>query len=120
MADGEETLDLTERQRSWLKHLHAWNKRGGSMASYAEAQGLEVSEFYHWKRWLTKKGAFKPSLKRVRFQSVKVIAPIASVPAKTSASGGRLHLPNGALLEWSGFVSVEDLAALVKVAGGLP
>ena len=110
MAEEEEVADLTERQQFWLNHLRDWEKAGGPMTSYATAQGLEVQTFYHWKRWLTKKGLLAPLRKRPRFQRVKVADP-------TPITGFRLHLPNGALLEWSGPQNVDELGVLLKAVG---
>ena len=112
MAERREAADLTERQQFWLEHLRGWEKSGGSMASYAAAQGLEVRALYHWKRWLVNKGLFKTLHKRPRFKRVKVVD-------SPSAAGCRLHLPNGALLEWGSPLTVDDLGALLKVASKL-
>ena len=109
----EEVTDLTERQQYWLNHLRDWKKGGGPMTSYAAAQGLEVQTFYHWKRWLTKKGLFTSLRKRPRFQRVQVADP-------ASSAGFRLHLPNGAWLEWNVPQTVSDLGALLKAVGELP
>jgi len=111
MVESGEVEDLTERQRFWLKHVRAWEKAGGPMKSYAFVHGLEARSFYHWKRWLTRKGLFQPGAERPRFQQLKVERP---------AAGCRLHLPNGAMVEWGASLTVGDMAALVRIVGELP
>ena len=111
MAKENIERKLTERQHFWLGHLHAWEKSGDTMKSYAAVHGLDLRPFYHWKSWLTRKGLFHRVSKRPLFKKLKIERP---------STGCRLHLPNGAMIEWDAPLAVDDLSELVRAVGELP
>lgn len=114
MAGEGAGCELTERQRYWLGHIRGWERAGGSMKVYAEAHGLEVREFYEWKRWVAGKGlqggevpGGGPLFQRVEVEQIE--APVC-----------RVEFPNGVRVELSGPLSATVLGVVFKAAGALP
>ena len=81
------------------------------MKAYAAVHGLELRSFYHWKSWLTRKGLFYQRVQTPIFQKLKIERSITSC---------RLHLPNGARVEWNVPLTMDDLTLLVQTMGKLP
>lgn len=50
-----------QRINEWLEHLHRWEARGGSLASYAKEHGLALWALYHWRGVLTQEGRWQPA-----------------------------------------------------------
>lgn len=116
MAGVSEGVELTERQKYWLGHVQECRKSGGGMKSYAETHGLEVREFYHWKRWLGGKGLLEEGWKRIRlFQRVVVEPENEHAPSPVC----RVTFPNGVRIELAGPLNASLLGAVFKAAGGL-
>ena len=103
--------DLSTRQRYWLKHLRAADRKGEPLAAYAERLGLSKSSLYEAKRRL------------------RALGVISSVPERTTSSPEfgrgerpeasrvraslRVRLGSGALLEWSEAPRGDALRELV-------
>jgi hypothetical protein len=111
MAEVKVERKLMERQRFWLSHLQAWEKSGKSIRSYASLNSLDLKPFYNWKSLLSSKGLYHCSTQRPFFQKLKI---------ERSTANCRLHLPNGAMVEWSASLSVDDLTSLAQALGKLP
>ncbi len=59
--------DLSERQRFWLKHLRAAERKGDALNAYAARLGLSESSLYEAKRRLRACGVIAPAgSRRVR------------------------------------------------------
>ena len=109
-------VKLTERQRHWLKHIRAAERKDEPLTVYAEQQGLSVSSLYEAKRHLRKAGVIaaaagtkKPKRVVPEFVSVSVREPVHSVNGTVL----RVRLNSGALLEWSEAPQGEALRELV-------
>jgi hypothetical protein len=107
---------LTERQRHWLKHIRAAERKDEPLTVYAEQQGLSVSSLYEAKRHLRKAGVIagadeptKPKRVTPEFVSVSVRESVRSV----NGSVLRVRLSSGAMLEWSDAPQGEALRELV-------
>ena len=92
--------DLSERQRFWLKHLRAAERKSEPLKAYAERLGLSESSLYEAKRRLRACGVIAPAAQRrarsPRFARVEVVDVGPAAPALL-----RIRLASGALLEWS-------------------
>ena len=111
-------VKLTERQRHWLKHIRAAERKDEPLTVYAEQQGLSVSSLYEAKRHLRKAGALavasapkKPERVTPEFVSVSVRGPARSVNGTVL----RVRLSSGALLEWSEAPQGEALHELIGI-----
>jgi hypothetical protein len=109
-------VKLTERQRHWLKHIRAAERKDEPLTVYAEQQGLSVSSLYEAKRHLRKAGVLavasapnKPERATPEFVSVSVREPVRSVNGTVL----RVRLSNGAMLEWSDAPQGEALLELI-------
>jgi hypothetical protein len=109
-------VKLTERQRHWLKHIRAAERKDEPLTVYAEQQGLSVSSLYEAKRHLREAGVIAAASgtkkqKQVvpEFVSVSVREPVPSV----SGTALRIRLSSGAMLEWSDAPQGEALRELV-------
>ncbi len=107
--------DLSERQRYWLKHLRAAERRGEPLNAYAKRLGLSESSLYESKSRLRSCGVLAPRPQRrvsaPEFARV-VVADAARAPASL-----RVRLASGALLEWSEAPqgdALRDLIGLVS------
>lgn len=96
--------ELTERQRHWLGHLRAAQRKDEPLTVYAEQRGLSVSSLYEAKRQLRKAGIIAaasgprtPERVAAKFVSVSVREPVRSVNGTVL----RVRLSSGALLEWN-------------------
>ena len=104
--------DLTERQRTWLKHIEAAASSGGTLAAYATANGLEVKQLYQWKTALRRRGLL-PDKRRSAF--VMVATPTALV-SPTSCS---ITLPNGVRVQIAGELDATKLGQILSAANTL-
>ena len=109
-------VKLTERQRHWLGHIRAAERKDEPLTVYAEQQGLSVSSLYEAKRHLRETGviAAASGTKKQKqgvpeFVSVSVREPVPSV----SGTALRIRLSSGAMLEWSDAPQGEALRELV-------
>jgi len=108
--------ELTERQRHWLGHLRAAQRKDEPLTVYAEQRGLSVSSLYEAKRQLRKAGIIEggggpgtPERVTPRFIPVSVRDPVRSLNGTVL----RVRLSSGALLEWSDAPQGEALRELV-------
>ena len=91
--------DLSERQRFWLKHLRAAERKGEPLNLYAKRLGLSESSLYEAKRRLRTCGVIAPvAQRRVPPRS---FARVEIVDAGRTPASLRVRLASGALLEWS-------------------
>ena len=109
-------VKLTERQRHWLKHIRAAERKDEPLTVYAEQQGLSVSSLYEAKRHLRETGVIaaasgtkKPKQVVPEFVSVSVREPTHSVNGTIL----RVRLSSGALLEWNEAPQGEALRELI-------
>ena len=109
-------VKLTERQRHWLGHIRAAERKGEPLTVYAEQQGLSVSSLYEAKRHLRKAGVLavarapkKPERVTPEFVSVSVREPVRSLNGTVL----RVRLSSGAMLEWSDAPQGEALRELI-------
>jgi hypothetical protein len=107
---------LTQRQRYWLRHIRAAERKNEPLTVYAEQRGLSVSSLYEAKRHLRETGVIAaasgtktPKQVVPEFVSVSVREPVHSV----NESILRVRLSSGALLEWSKVPQGETLRELI-------
>ena len=91
--------DLSERQRFWLKHLRAAERKGEPLNAYAARLALSESSLYEAKRRLRACGVIEPAPQR-RVSSPEFVRVEIADATRTPASL-RVRLASGALLEWS-------------------
>ena len=103
--------DLSERQRYWLKHLRAAERKGEPLTSYAERLGLAKSSLYEAKRRLRVCGVIATAPhRRVSCPEFVRVEVRDAVRARTSL---RVRLGSGALLEWSEAPQGDALRELI-------
>jgi hypothetical protein len=90
--------DLTERQRYWLKHVRAAERKGEPLRVYAKRLGLSEHSLYEAKRRLRLSGALMPAPQGGR-PSVGFVQVEVS-DRDPAAASLRVRLGSGALLEW--------------------
>ncbi|WP_085440118.1 IS66 family insertion sequence element accessory protein TnpA [Magnetofaba australis] len=86
--------ELTERQRYWLEHVRASERTGGTLKAYADAQGLDVQEFYNQKGELRRKGLLDAA-----FEAESRFARLTVEPDALPERRCRMELPNGVTLD---------------------
>jgi hypothetical protein len=103
--------DLSERQRYWLKHLRAAERKGEPLTTYGARLGLSKSSLYEAKRRLRAFGVISSAPERSTSspEFVRVELPEAS-GVRASL---RVRLGSGALLEWSEAPRGDALRELV-------
>jgi hypothetical protein len=113
---SEGSPELSERQRYWLKHLRAAERRREPLKHYAKRQGLSEHSLYEAKRRLRERGVLAPARERrpaaARF--VRVVAAQAEcAPARRDPSPLRVQLASGAVLDWAEAPAGEALRDLI-------
>ncbi len=103
--------DLSERQRFWLKHLRAAERKSEPLKAYAERLGLSESSLYEAKRRLRACGVIAPAPRR-RVSSPEFVRVEVAGSSRTPASL-RVRLESGALLEWSEAPQGDALRELI-------
>jgi len=105
--------ELSERQRYWLKHLRAAERKGEPLKHYAKRLGLSEHSLYEAKRRLRQRGVLAPAPKgrsaSPRF--VRVVAPAAE--RRPAPAPLRVQLASGAVLEWTEAPAGEALRELL-------
>ncbi len=104
--------DLTERERTWLKHIEAAAASGGTLAAYATANGLEVKHLSPWKTALRRRGVL-PDKRRSAF------VPVATPAARTSPTSCSITLPNGVRVQIAGELGATKLGQILSAANAL-
>ncbi len=105
--------DLSERQRFWLKHLRAAERKGEPLNLYAKRLGLSESSLYEAKRGLRACGVISSVPERTTSSSEFVRVELAEASrARTSL---RVRLASGVLLEWSEAPRGDALRELVDL-----
>jgi len=112
----QDTNNLSDKQRQWLKHIHASESAGQGMKAYAGQQGIDVKTLYHWKKILVKKGIL-PRTRKAKKQD-PVFHRVRASPQPTSQ--WRIHLPNGLQIGLTGAVDEAALSIILKTAARLP
>ncbi len=99
--------DLTDRQRSWLKHLKKCSASGMSRRGYAKAHSLNYSIFEKMRRQLGRHGVWNEP------EPDATPAPIfQKVPVSGSAlrsSSVRVICPNGVEVQISGSLDIAGI-----------
>lgn len=67
-------INMTPSQAFWLGHLYQASEQGLSLAVYADAQNLKLSELLLWRRRLQVAGVALPEVKSSLFTAVEVVA----------------------------------------------
>ena len=103
--------DLSERQRYWLKHLRAAERKGEALTLYAQRLGLAKSSLYEAKRRLRACGviATVPG----RGVSPPAFVRVEIPDALRARASLRVRLGSGALLEWSEAPQGDALRELI-------
>ena len=106
---------LTPRQEEWLGHLEACARSGETMRGYANRLELPESAMYQAARNLRRRGVL-PRSARSRSEAKKPAFVKMTAAVSTPSSGTwRARLPNGIVLEGSGGLGPELLAALAAL-----
>jgi hypothetical protein len=103
--------DLSERQRYWLKHLRAADRRSEALKAYAERLGLSKSSLYEAKRRLRACGVMASTPRR-RDSSPEFVRLEVTGSSRMPASL-RVRLASGAQLEWSEAPQGDALRELI-------
>ena len=111
-VSGEQrvTGKLTNRQREWFDHLKRCEASGETMKGYAKLHQLSVHAMYQAAKDLRQRGALAPSVRSRRNKGASFVR-VSAPPA--TATSWRVRFTSGAVLEGSGTLSRELLAALV-------
>ena len=96
---------LSARQRYWFEHLTKAEERGMTLAAYAREQALKVTDLYQWKATFIKRGVMRSSAARKDFLPVPVSAPTTSC---------RVHLANGARVEFPEPLSLQTIEGVLQ------
>ena len=104
--------DLSERQRFWLEHLRAAERKGEPLKAYAERLGLSESSLYEAKRRLRACGVI-PAAPQRRVSSPGFARVEVSDAGRAAPASLRVRLGSGALLEWSEAPQGEALRELI-------
>lgn len=120
-SEDRREVELSERDRFWMKHHEAQVASGQNGKVYAAAQDLSLQAFYQARKRLRAIGALPPareqqkkaavmgqSLQGVRFAKVAVTAPRTEVPRL------RIELANGIAVEWAGAIEVGPVLDLIE------
>ena len=101
-------ISLTKKQKFWLDHVQACGMSSQSMRAYAEANGLNVSTFYAWKKALRRKGAIggPPLAEPPLFHK--------AVVSNRRIGRARVQLPSGVTLEFDGSADPLWVATLIR------
>ena len=110
-------LELTERDRFWLRHLGRQAAGTETSKAYAAREKLSIFALYQARMRLIAQGAWPAASARKGSRPV-VAAPVAftrlALPAPALAAVAcRLRLSSGMVLEWSAPPPAEVLADLV-------
>ena len=93
--------ELSERQRYWLKHLRAAERKREPLKHYAKRLGLSEHSLYEAKRRLRLRGVLAPAPKG-RAAPPRFVRVVATAPeARPTSSPLRVQLASGAVLEWA-------------------
>ena len=96
---------LSARQRYWFEHLTKAEERGVTLVAYAREQELKVNDLYQWKATFIKRGVMRPSVACKDFLPVPVSAPTTSC---------RVHLANGARIEFPEPLSLQTIEGVLQ------
>ena len=104
---------LSERQRSWLKHIRTAERKGEPLKHYAKRLGLSEHSLYEAKRRLRLRGALAPAPER-RPAASRFVQIVGSAPdRRPPASSLRVQLASGSVLEWAEAPAGEALQQLI-------
>ncbi len=105
--------ELGERQRYWLKHIRAAERKQEPLKHYAKRLGLSEHSLYEAKRRLRLRGVLAPAAER-RAPSPRFVRVVASGPELRPAPLPlRAQLASGVVLEWSEAPAGEALRELI-------
>lgn len=110
---SERSPELSARQRYWLRHIRAAERRREPLKHYAKRRGLSEHSLYEAKRRLRQRGVLAPAPER-RPAAKRFVRIVAAEPAPRRGSASlRVQLANGAVLEWSEAPAGEALRDLI-------
>lgn len=110
---GDGPQQLSDRQRYWLRHIRAAERRREPLKHYAKRLGLSEHSLYEAKRRLRQRGVLEAAAERrpARPRFVRVVAEVPEL--RPAASPLRVQLASGAVLEWREAPAGEALRELV-------
>src|SRR6478735_8772241 len=97
-------VELTERERTILEHLKQAQELKTSLADYAKAFDVKLTDLYNGKAQLIRKGAWAPSTaergepERAQLLAVQVLPEVKASEAATSVC--RITAPSGWVIEF--------------------
>lgn len=110
---SEASPELSERQRYWLRHIRAAERRREPLKHYAKRLRLSEHSLYEAKRQLRERGVLAPAPKR-RSPAKRFVRVVAAEPASRRGSSPlRVQLASGAVLEWVEAPAGEVLRDLI-------
>ena len=105
---------LSERQRYWLKHIRAAERKREPLTHYAKRLGLSEHSLYEAKRRLRRRGVLAPASVRRRPPPARFVRVVAARPeSRPTSSPLRVQLASGAVLEWAEAPAGEVLRELI-------
>lgn len=104
-------LQLTARQRFWLRHLRACARRRQPLSQYAAEHGLTSGALYEAKARLQRLGALAAPVRAAAFVHVAELTPPSPPPPVLC----RVRLPNGVVVESAGAALAEVLSAAARL-----
>ena len=108
-----DATSLTERQRYWLKHIHACDAAGQTSIDYAREHGINVKTLYSARKALAEKGTL-PRPQPSRFQKAQLASSRRPVDSQW-----HVQLPNGAVVVFSGKVDAATLSLVLNTTATL-
>jgi hypothetical protein len=105
--------ELSERQRHWLKHIRAAERKREPLKHYAKRLGLSEHSLYEAKRRLRRRGvlAASPEHRSASARFVRVVE--GATEPRPMSSPLRVQLASGAMLEWAEAPTGEALQELI-------
>jgi hypothetical protein len=108
-------LELTERDRFWLRHLERQAAGTETSKAYAAREKLSICALYQARMRLIARGAWRaaPARKGARLETATPVRFTRLALPAPAAVACRLRLSSGMVLEWSAVPPVEVLVDLV-------
>jgi len=109
----EGAVELTERDRHWLKQLRACERSGETAKDYAAREGLSLGAWYEAKRRLVRRGAWPATAGTTEVRR-RFVPVVVAAPATPAGPALQLRLANGTVLAWQESPSPEMLALVLS------
>ena len=135
---------FTEKQQFWFDHIESCASLGVTMRAYSEQHGLDLQNFYYWKKHLKalgflsenglKAGRCRRATKRPQacalaqppapFLRASLIPTEAKPPSESEVRalpcGARISLANGITIAVPAGIAPDALGALIVAAQQIP